>query len=151
MIWLFAALAAVLVFAIAAATVGGEAFRLGHAPPPTIFDLDEAVHHVADALPDEAQARMTYDEVRELVLAELDQLAAKGLSAMPGDEPDVGNGAEEPVVVDDDATVAAVLGHATETGLDVVDEDVVRVVDALHGYLAEIGAVGPPAPPGAGS
>ena len=35
--------AAVLVFVIAAVTVGREAFRLGHQPPPTIFDVDEAV------------------------------------------------------------------------------------------------------------
>jgi hypothetical protein len=146
-IWFFVVLAVVLVFAIAAATVGREAFRLGHAPPSTIFDLDEAVHHVADTLPDDVQARMTYDEVRELVLAELDHLEAKGVSAMPGHDPDVPDDTEEPVVVDDDDTVAAMLGHATETGLDVVDEDVVRVVEALHGYLVEIGAVGPQAPP----
>ena len=29
--------------------------------------------------------------------------------------------------------------------LDVTDEDVFHVIASLHGYLAEIGAVGPPA------
>lgn len=151
MIWLFVALAAVLVFAIAAATVGREAFRLGHAPPATIFDLDEAVDHVADALPGPAQARLTYDDVRELIVAELDHLAGKGVLGPPGRDPRIMADGEEPVVVVDDDTLAAMLGHATELGLHVADEDVVQVADALHGYLADIGALGPKAPPPTGS
>jgi hypothetical protein len=54
-----------------------------------------------------------------------------------GDTPEV-------VLADDDA-VAVVLGRAEEAGLDVTDDDVYQVIIALHGYLAEIGAVGPPA------
>lgn len=147
MIWLFVVLAAVLVFAIAAATVGREAFRLGHAPPPTIFDVDEAVQHVADVLPEPAQARLTYDEVRELIVAEIDHLAGKGVLGVPGRDPRILADGEHPVVVVDDDTVAAMLGHATGAGLDVADEDVVLVADALHGYLVDIGALGPQAPP----
>jgi hypothetical protein len=49
------------------------------------------------------------------------------------------------VVLADDDAVAVVLGRAEEAGLDVTDEDVFRVVAALHAYLAEIGAVGPAA------
>lgn len=146
MIWVFVVVAALLVFAIAAATVGTETFRLRHQPPPTIFDLDEAVHHVADALPEESQARLTYDEVRDLIRAELEHLAAKGVFALPGEDLVVAPEAA-PVVIDDDDAVAAVLGHVTDAGLDVDDTDVVRVVDALHDYLAEIGAVGPQASP----
>jgi hypothetical protein len=37
------------------------------------------------------------------------------------------------------------LGRAEEDGYEVVDEDVFAVAIALHTYLAEIGAVGPPA------
>ena len=86
MVWLFAVLAAIAVFAIAAVTVGREAFRLGHQPPPTIFDLDEAVGHVADDLPPEAQARLTYDEVRTLIRAEIEHLEDEGVLAAPGQE-----------------------------------------------------------------
>lgn len=139
MIWIFLVLAAVAVFAIAAATVGREAFRLGHQPPATIFDLDEAVHHVADDLPEDAQARLTYDEVRELVLAELDHLRDKGVFGYPGEEPKP----IDDVVVSDDDAVAVLLGEASAEGLDVTDQDVFLVVESLHGYLAEIGAVGP--------
>src|SRR5690606_28108033 len=84
-VWVFAVVAALLVFVIAAVTVGRESFRLGHAPPATIVDLDEAVDHVAEALPPTAQARLTYDEVRALIVAQLDHLRSKGLSARPGE------------------------------------------------------------------
>jgi hypothetical protein len=144
-VWIFAVMAALLVFAIAAATVGREAFRLGHQPPPTIFDLDEAVEVVADGLPSDAQARLTYDEVRHLIRAELDHLRSKGLFALPGEDVAVavdGDGQGDVVVADDEA-VAVVLGAAEEAGLDVTDGDVYLVISGLHEHLADIGAVGP--------
>lgn len=143
MIWLFVVLGAAAVFAIGAVTVGREAFRLGHQPPPTIFDVDEAVAHVADDIPEEAQARLSYDEVRTLILAELDHLRDKGLLGMQGEDPELTD--ERPVVVADDDAVAVVLGEASEDGMDVTDEDVFLVVASLHDYLTEIGAVGPKA------
>jgi hypothetical protein len=153
-IWLFAVLAAIAVFAIAAVTVGREAFRLGHQPPPTIFDLDEAVGHVADDLPAEAQARLTYDEVRTLIRAEIEHLEAQGVLAAPGREIELEGGATPDVVLADDEAVAVVLGRAEAAGLDVTDQDVYHVIESLHGYLASIGAVGPraapPRPPGNG-
>jgi hypothetical protein len=140
-IWVFVAIAAVLVFAVAAATVGREAFRLGHQPPPTIFDVDEAMLVVADGLPADAQGRLSYEEVRALIRFELDHLEAKGLLALPGDEL-LATGQQDMVVADDDA-VAVVLGAAEAEGLGVADEDVYLVISALHGHLAEIGAIGP--------
>ncbi|HKY68507.1 MAG TPA: hypothetical protein VJM49_19130 [Acidimicrobiales bacterium] len=153
MVWVFAVLAAVLVFAIAAATVGREAFRLGHQPPATIFDLDEAVAHVADELPFTAQARLTYDDVRTLILAELEHLERTGVLAEPGREIALPGGDTPDVVLADDEAVAVVLGVAEDEGLDVTDEDVALVIDGLHDYLADIGAVGPRADgrPGAAS
>jgi hypothetical protein len=144
-VWVFVVLAAVAVFAIAAATVGSEAFRLGHQPPASIFDVDEAVHRVADELPEEAQARLTYEEVRSLILAALDLLERRGVLAEPGEDLPQPDGDTADVILADDDSVAEVLGRAEREGLEVSDEDVFHVVAALHGYLAEIGAVGPPA------
>jgi hypothetical protein len=146
-IWIFVVLAALLVFAVAAVTVGREAFRLGHQPPPTIFDLDEAVEHVADELPAEVQARLTYDEVRVLIAAQLDVLKSKGVLTPPGKDHEVRtNGDHElPVVVADDDAVAVLLGEVEEQGLDVIDHDVFMVVASLNRYLERIGAVGPSA------
>ncbi|HYZ98819.1 MAG TPA: hypothetical protein VE575_08725 [Acidimicrobiales bacterium] len=145
MVWLIVVLAALLVFAIAAVTVGREAFRLGHQPPATIFDLDEAVAHVADDLPTDAQARLTYDEVRTLIRAGIDHWQAKGVLAPPGHEIRLAGGGTPDVVLADDEAVAVVLGEAEATGLEVGDVEVYRVIESLHRYLAGIGAVGPPA------
>lgn len=142
MVWVFAVVGGLLVFAVAAAFVGSETFRLGHETPAAIFDLDEAVDSVADSLPSDAQARLTYDEVRTLIRATLDHLHAKGLSAMPGEELTPRD--DEVVVAEDDA-LAVVLGAVERQGLDVTDTDAALVIDRLLAHLDEIGALGPPA------
>jgi len=145
LVWVFAVVGALLVFAIAAAFVGREAFRLGHTPTTTIFDLDEAVFHVAEHLGDDAARGLTMDEVRQLIVFSLDHLRAKGLTAMPGEE--LAFEAGPPVVVADDDAVAVVLGRADEVGMDVTDVAVVEVLDLLLDHLVAIGAVGPRVPP----
>jgi hypothetical protein len=148
-IWIFVVLAALGVFVVAAVTVGREAFRLGHQPPPTIVDVEEAVHFVADDLPDEAQGRLTYDEVRILVTAQLGLLQDKGVLAPPGEELPVSSDGDSdgdlPVVIADDDAVATLLGEVEEAGIGVDDHDVFLVVASLNRYLESIGAVGPTA------
>jgi hypothetical protein len=144
--FLFLAVGAVVVFAIAAAFVGTEAFRLGHTPTTTVFDLDEAVEAVADGLRDETAAGLTYDEVRDLIRYALEHFRAKGVSAMPGEE--IGLDVEgPPVVVADDDAVAVVLGRADDAGMVVTDEAVLEVLDLLLAHLVAIGAVGPAVDP----
>lgn len=145
MVVVFAVVGALLVFAIAAAFVGREAFRLGHTPTTSVFDLDEAVLHVAERLGEESARGLTMDEVRQLIGFSLDHLRAKGLTALPGEELAFEEG--PPVVVADDDAVAVVLGRADEVGLEVTDVAVVEVLDLLLDHLVEIGAVGPPVPP----
>ncbi|HJR25844.1 MAG TPA: hypothetical protein VJ804_10240 [Acidimicrobiales bacterium] len=140
--WVFLGVGVVLVFAIAAAFVGSEAFRLGHETPAAIFDVDEAVEDVGDRLPVDVQGRLSYEEVRTLIVATLAHLRAKGLTALPGDEIDQTAARPEVVVADDDA-VAVVLGAVEAHGLDVADEDAVEVITALLGHLRDIGALGP--------
>ena len=143
MSWILLVVAAVAVFAIAAAFVGSEAFRLGHETPAAIFDVDEAVDAVADALPDAAQARLSYDEVRRLILATLAHLRDKGISALPGE--DLPDAASEEVVIDDAVALAAVLGAVGADGLDIADEDAALVIQRLLAHLDDIGALGPQA------
>lgn len=142
---IFAVVGALVVFAIAAAFVGTEAFRLGHTPTSTVFDLDEAVLHVAENLSDESAMGLTMDEVRDLILFSLAHLRSKGLTALPGEELHHEDG--PPVVVADDDAVAVVLGEADAAGMEVTDVAVLEVLDLLLGHLVEIGAVGPPVPP----
>jgi hypothetical protein len=141
LVWVFVVVGVVLVFAVAAAFVGSETFRLGHEAPAAIFDLDEAVDAVGDSLPPESQARLTYEEVRQLILAALDHLRAKGVGALPGDE--IRAPAEEDVIVADDDTVAVVLRAVDNEGLDVTDEDAFQVIRGLLAHLDQIGALGP--------
>lgn len=138
----FFVVGALLVFAIAAAFVGSEAFRLGHETPSAIFDMDEALQEVGDALPDPVQARLTYDELRRLIAATLAHLESKGLAAAPGRDVRVIGERNEVVVADEDA-VAVVLGAVDAQGLEVSDEDAYEVIRALLGYLDRIGALGP--------
>jgi hypothetical protein len=141
MSWVFLVVAAASVFAIAAAFVGSEAFRLGHETPAAIFDLDEAVDAVGDALPQGTQARLSYDDVRRLILATLAHLRDKGVSALPGEDLP----AAEEVVVEDDVVLAAVLGAVEAEGLEVTDEDAAVVIQQLLAHLDSIGALGPQA------
>jgi hypothetical protein len=139
----FAVIGALLVFAIAAVAVGSVANRLGHEPVTTIFDLDEAVQSIGEAMAEEHASRLTYDEVRQIVRWYLEDLGAKGLAPRPGT--DIAAGDTPEVVLADDDAVARVLGHVERAGLDVQDEDVFAVIALLMTHLTAIGAIGPPA------
>lgn len=143
--WIFLVVGALLVFAVAAAFVGTEAFRLGHTPTTTVFDLDEAVQYVGAGLRDETASGLTFDEVRSLISFSLEHFRSKGITAMPGEELDFSG--EGPIVVADDDAVAVVLGRADDVGLEVTDVAVLEVLDLLLAHLVEIGAVGPVVPP----
>jgi len=140
--WLYALMAVVLVLAIAAAFVGTETFRLGHETPAAIFDLDEAVASVGDGLPPDAQGRLSFDEVRALIVATLEHLRSEGLTALPGE--DLPRGVDQPeVVVSEDEALAVVLGSVEVEGLEVTDADAAHVIQGLLRHLGEIGALGP--------
>ena len=145
MIWLFVVLAAVLVFAIAAGTIGREARRLDAIAPRAVYQLDEAVDFVADRLPPESQARLTPGEVETLLVAHLRWLHEQGLQ--PDRAVDARQSIDARLIISEDALVAYLLAAAEESGVELLDDvDAVNVVDAHLGYFAAIGAVGPPAP-----
>jgi hypothetical protein len=135
--------AALAVFVVAAVLVGREATRLGHQPLAAVVDVEEAVHYVADRLPEEQAVVLTYDDVRQLVQWYVAHLRRTGVSPPPGREPV----APEREVVVDDVALAAVLERADDAGMEVQDADVLAVVDLVVDYLASAGAVGPPALP----
>lgn len=145
MIWLFVVLAAVLVFAIAAGTIGREAHRLDAIAPRAVYELDEAVDFVADRIPPASQARLTPAEVEALLVAHLRWLHEQGLQ--PDRAVDARQAIDENVIVSEDVLVAYLLAAAEEAGVDLLDDvDAVNVVDAHLWYFEAIGAVGPQAP-----
>jgi len=129
-----------LVMAVAAGAIGREARRLDALPPRAVFDLEEAVLWVADHLPEEVTARLSYDEVRRLLDLSVDHLRSLGLAGRTTGEP-----VEGEVVVDEAEAVAAVLERATGEGMEVGAFEVREVVAAQLAYLQAISAVGPPA------
>src|SRR6476661_598221 len=142
--WVFAAVAAVAVFVMAAVVIGREAHRLDAVAPRVVYTLDEAVEFVSDHVPPATQARLTPGELEQLLTFHLRWLHAKGLQ--PGDVIDRRQDIVTPTVIDEDSLVGFILGEAEREGVDVVDDvDVVAVVDAHLAYFEAIGAVGPPA------
>ena len=144
-VWVFAVLAAMATFAIAAGTIGREAHRLDAVAPRAVYQLDEAVDFVADRLPAASQARLTPAEVEALLVAHVRWLHEHGLQ--PDRAVDARQTITDQVVVSEDALVAHLLGVAEEAGVELLDDvDAVNVVDAHLRYFEAIGAVGPQAP-----
>lgn len=138
--WIWIALAAIGTFIIAAVAIGGVTGSLARRPRRSVYDLEEAVEFVADQLPSDITAELSYDDVRAVLVAHCDYLADKGVaSARTAD--DIGSGL---VLVPDDEPVAFVIGRLEQQGLDIPDDRVVLVLDTEAGYYRAIGAIGPP-------
>jgi hypothetical protein len=137
-------LAGVCTFVIAAVVVGREARRLDSVAPRSVYVVDEAVEFVAEYLPPETQARLTPDELEQLLTFHMRWLHAKGLQ--PANVIDRRQDISTPIVVTEDTLVGFLIGESERNGIEILDDvDVVRVVDAHLAYFEAIGAVGPPA------
>jgi len=130
-----------VVVVVALVAVGREAFTLGAQPRQALFDVDEAVDFVADQLPFEVSARISYDDVRALVRFHLEHLAATGA---PAERWNAGTG--RLVIVDDEEGAEVLMTRAIAAGLDLRPDDVAAVLAAELAYFEAIGAVGPVVP-----
>jgi membrane protein implicated in regulation of membrane protease activity len=132
----FFVIALLVVVAIALVAVGGVTARLARTAQPAVFDLEEAVGYIADALPEENAGRLTHDDVRWILRTDVDLL----------EEASDDEVADAPIeVVDEDHAVARILHRAERDDRELLDADVVAVLDARTGYLEAIGAIGPQA------
>ncbi|MBU3690377.1 MAG: hypothetical protein B7C54_03545 [Acidimicrobiales bacterium mtb01] len=142
--WLYIAVAAVLVFLIAALVTGREARRLDAVAPRAVYQVDQAVAFVVEVLPDQTKARLTMDELEQLLILHMKWLHERGLQ--PDAVIDRRQNIDTPVVVTEEALIAFLLGEAENAGVALLDDvDVVNVVDAHLAYFDAIGAVGPSA------
>ncbi len=140
----FAIVAALVVFVIAATVIGREARRLDALAPRAVYDIDEATSFVADRLPTDSQARLTYAELRKMLAMHMAWLESKGLQ--PRDVIDRRQDITESVIIAEDELTAYLLGNAADARIEVLDDvDVVHVVRAHLDYFEAIGAVGPSA------
>lgn len=144
--FVFILIAAVLVFVIAAVVVGREAHRLDAVAPRSVYIPEEAAEFVAEYLPAETQARLTPDELEQLLRFHMRWLHSKGLQ--PSNVVDRRQDITTPVVISEDTVAAYLLGEAERSGIEILDDvDVVNVVEAHLAYFEAIGAVGPMAAP----
>ncbi|MEY3093053.1 MAG: hypothetical protein RL413_258 [Actinomycetota bacterium] len=142
--WLYIAVAAVLVFLIAALVTGREARRLDAVAPRAVYQIDQAMAFVVEVLPDQTKARLTMGELEQLLILHMKWLHERGLQ--PDAVIDLRQDIENPVVVTEEALIAFLLGEAENAGVALLDDvDVVNVVDAHLAYFDAIGAVGPTA------
>ncbi len=124
--------------------IGREAHRLDALAPRVIYDIDEATSFVADRLPADSQARLTYAELRKMLVLHMAWLESKGLR--PQDVIDRKQDITESVVFGEETLTAYLLGQAADARIEVLDDvDVVHVVRAHLNYFEAIGAVGPSA------
>jgi hypothetical protein len=143
----FIVVAAVLVFAVAAATVGSTVARLADQPSPAVLKLDEAVDWIADRLPFEVAAEISHDDVDRILRWHLDYFDEVGLASEFGEElgGEVVPSDHEPVVAQDEDAVDYVVSRALADGRGITALHVVCVLDLQLRYLDEIGAIGPTA------
>ena len=139
MVVLYVVVALAVVFLIAAVLVGREARRLDAEPPRAVFDIDEATEWVANHLPFEVSAVLTYSDVRRILEWNLEFLRDRGM-ALP--EAGVPEGA---VVVGPEEVADFVLSRARAIDSPYSEDQVAAVLDAQFGYFDAIGAIGPEA------
>ena len=142
MIWLFIVLAAVGVFLIAALTIGREARRLDAMAPRAVYQLERAADFVAMSLSETTQARLTMEELEQLLVMHMNWLHGKGL--LPDKAVDQRQDSTTRLVVTEESLIAYLLGESDKAGIQIIDDvDLVNVTEAHLAYFEAIGAVGP--------
>lgn len=136
----FVVIAAVVVIAIGLVAVGAVTSRLAAEPKRSVFSVDEAVQYIADRLPEDVTAVLSFDEVRDIVTWHLDYLETKGVAGTSDHE--LEGMPSGPIITDDDEGVAYVIGRANDVGRELDDVHVFEVLDAEQDYLRAIGAIG---------
>lgn len=129
----------VCTFVIAAVSIGMVTNTLASRPRRSVYDLEEAINFVADRLPQEVTAQVSFDDVEQVLLFHCDYLESKGI-ASPKAADDIGS---DLVVVPDVEPIAYVLGAVDSAGLGISDENVLAILDAETEYYRAIGLFGP--------
>ena len=142
MAWVFFVFGAMVVIAIAFYAVGKVTGEMADQRPPAIYELPLAVEWIADRLPDEVTARISYEDVTRILTWHLDWFASVGVSSEHGQELGGADVLHEGSVAIEDAAVDAVVAKSVDAGGAIDAVDVVCVLDLQMAYLREIGAVG---------
>ncbi|MHB8465738.1 MAG: hypothetical protein ACYDH6_09875 [Acidimicrobiales bacterium] len=139
MVVVYVVLSVAVVLFVAAVAIGREARRLDAEPPRAVFDLDEATEWVANHLPLEVSAVLSFAEVRQILEWNIEFLQTKGLASSPT--------LPSAVVIGPEEVADYVLNRARGLDSPWSEDQVAAVLDAQFGYFDAIGAIGPTASP----
>ena len=132
---------AVVVTVIAFVAVGSAVSHMAADRPPAVYELEDATHWIADRLPDEVTARVSYDEVGRVLGWHLDWFGQVGAASRYGQELATKDSRRDGAIAPDEAAIDAVVQRSiADDGPDAVD--VVCILDLQMKYLVAIGAVG---------
>ena len=141
MIWVFFVLGAVLVLGVAFVALGSAVGRLERERTPVVYELPEAVDWIAERLPDEVTARVSYDDVTQVLRWHLDWFASQGVATRYGEElAGEGVGDDLPVTASEDEAVDAIVARSLAAGGPEA-VDVVCILDLQMRYLDLMGAL----------
>ena len=135
-LWFAIAVIAVLVFVIAAVAIGRETHRLDAVAPAPTLDLYDAVDWIAEQLPAEISAHITYEDVRDIVTWHVEEMQERGVEPTMGADGLL-------VIVDEERSVESLALRALREGRDVDPRHIRAVLDGELAYFAAIGAIGP--------
>ena len=136
-------IAALVVVVIALVAVGRTVFQLEGLDAPVVLRVEDATEWIADRLPEETTARLSYEDVELVIECHLAWFADRGLATPHGEElaasaADRSDDLVAPVDEAHDFVVAALLAEA----VPIESVDAVQVVSLHTEYLQLIGAFG---------
>ncbi|MCY4493447.1 MAG: hypothetical protein OXB92_06290 [Acidimicrobiaceae bacterium] len=141
MVWVFFAVGAVAVILIALVAVGKAVAELETERSPAVYDLNDAVEWIAQRLPDEVTARISFDDLKTLLRWHLDWFQEAGVASRHGEELATAQAQVDGAGAPHDAAIDAIVARSLAAGGPEA-VDVVCVLDLQMKYLTAIGAVG---------
>ncbi len=131
-------ISAILVVVIALVAVGSVVAHQRDQLAPVVYDLEEAVAFVADRLPSELTARVSFEDVRQVLKWRIESLQQREIASYGIDQ---ANPAQVDIIEPDDV-LAEVIAQADRAEAELNDQDLALILDAEADYLRQIGAVG---------
>ena len=142
MLWVFVALAAVVVVAVARYTVAAVSARLANTEAVAVYDLSAATEFVRLSLPAEIGERAGPETVALVLAWHLDHLRRRGVAAFGEADAMATGAARAPRRSEPDEALDSLLRRAAGEGIELDALDAVVILELNARYLASIGAVG---------
>ncbi len=130
----------IAVFVVAAVAVGWVTDALASDPERSVYDVDQSLEFVAQALPDSVTAELSYEDVHTILKLFHDHLHDRGVATTAGED------RRRPAmqVVDPVEGVDHVMMRTKLAGVEYARRDVEAVIAAQLEYFAAIGVIGDP-------